>query len=131
MYMYNVNNHKDTTTTTTKQQQRNKDTTTTTTTNRQQRTTKHNSGTAPQQQHAGHTVSGDNYNNYKDYNNNTTLIYGHLRHTELLRLVHPFAGDGTASQPLPALRNLVRRAAAVYSGRESFIVCPWALKAKK
>ena len=57
-----------------------------------------------------------------NYNNNTTLIYEHLRHTELLRPVHPFAGNGTASQPPPALRNLVRRAAAVYSGRESFIV---------
>ena len=78
-----------------------------------QRTTKQNSGTAPQQQHARHDVSGDNYmyNNYKNYNNNTTFIYEQLRHTELLRPVHPFAGHGTASQPLPALRNLVRRAA--------------------
>ena len=53
---------------------------------------------------------------------NTTPSYEHLRHTELLRPAHPFAGGRTASQPLPALRNLVRRAAAVYSGRESFLV---------
>ena len=94
----------------------------TTTTTQQQRTTKQNSGTVPQQQHADHDVNGDDYNNYKNYNDNTTFIYEHLRHTELLRPVHPFAGNGTASQPLPALRNLVRRAAAVYSVRESFIV---------
>ena len=36
--------------------------------------------TAPQQQHADHDVNGDDYNNYKNYNDNTTFIYGHLRH---------------------------------------------------
>ena len=51
-----------------------------------------------------------------------TPIYEHLRYAELLRPAPPFAGNATASQLLPTLRNLVRQAAAVYSGRESSIV---------
>ena len=59
---------------------------------------------------------------YYNHYNNTTPIYEHLRHAEPLRLVPPFAGNATASQLRPMLRNLVRQAAAVYSGRESSIV---------
>ena len=54
--------------------------------------------------------------------NNTTPIYEHLRHAEILRPVPPFAGDVTASRLLQALHNLARRAAAAYSGREPFVV---------
>ena len=56
------------------------------------------------------------------YPADTTPIYEHLRHAELLWPVPPFAGNVTASQLLQALRNLARRAAAVYSGPEPFIV---------
>ena len=119
-----ISSGKDSETTTTKRQQRQQ---------RQQQQNNYNDTTTTNNQtkqrhaaateHADHDVNGDDYNNYKNYSDNTTtFIYEHLRHTELLRPVHPFAGNGTASQPLPALRNLVRRAAAVYSGHESFIV---------
>ena len=112
-----ISSGKDSETTTTKRQQRQQ---------RQQQQNNYNDTTTTnnktKQRHADHDVNGDDYNNYKNYNDNTTFIYEHLRHTELLRPVHPFAGNGTASEPLPALRNLVRRAAAVYSVRESFIV---------
>ena len=59
---------------------------------------------------------------YYNHYNNTTPIHEHLRHAEPLRPVPPFAGNATASQLRPMLRNLVRQAAAVYSGRESSIV---------
>ena len=62
----------------------------------------------------------------RNYDNNTTPIYEHLRHAELHvpRPVPPFAGNVMASQLLQARRKLhvARRAAAVYSGRTSFIV---------
>ena len=80
-----ISSGKDSETTTTKRQQR------------QQRQNTYNDITTAnnktKQQHADHDVSGDDYNNYKNYNGNTTFIYEHLRHTELLRPVHPFAGN--------------------------------------